>query len=83
MPSDDFFANEVSKTITEIQAGTGRIEFQATDGTVSVLKDEIYLEAGDVVDSTFMRASKLVLFGTRSCRCKRRIFYFLCMLKQP
>ena len=62
MPSDDFFANEVSKTITEIQAGTGRIEFQATDGTVSVLKDEIYLEAGDVVDSTFMRASKLRAF---------------------
>ncbi len=62
MPGNDFFANEKSTTITAAQAGDARIEFVAGDGTVSVLKEKTPLEAGEVVDATFMSAKTLRQF---------------------
>jgi len=62
MPGNDFYANEVSATITAAQAGDAKIEFVGKDGTVSVLKDGWPLEAGTVADATFMSAKALGAF---------------------
>ena len=52
MSGGDFFANEKSTTITEQTAGKGRIEFVGADGGTTVLKDNLKLDKGDVVDAT-------------------------------
>jgi isocitrate dehydrogenase len=62
MTSGDFFANEKSATITEQSAGKGRIEFVAGDGSVKVLKDNMTLDKGDVIDTTKMSVSALRQF---------------------
>lgn len=62
MADGDFFANEKSTTITDAQAGEGRIEFEASDGTVTMMKDGHPLQSGEVVDATFMSAAKLRAF---------------------
>jgi isocitrate dehydrogenase len=59
MPGNDFYANEVSATITAAQAGDAKIEFVAKDGAVTVLKDGWPLEEGTVADATFMSAKAL------------------------
>ena len=59
MTGDDFFANEVSATLTDAQAGAAKITFTGADGTETTLKDGIALEAGTVVDATFMSAAAL------------------------
>ena len=59
MPDNDFYANEVSATITGAQAGDAKIEFVGKDGSVSVLKDNWPLDAGTVADATFMSARAL------------------------
>jgi len=60
MGAGDFFANEQSVTLPA--ATTARIEHVATDGTVTVLKDKLALEAGEVLDGTFMSKRTLVAF---------------------
>ncbi len=62
MTDGDFFANEQSTTITEHMAGKGRIEFAGTDGSTTVLKDNVTLDTGDVVDATKMSAGALRQF---------------------
>ncbi|WP_119306396.1 NADP-dependent isocitrate dehydrogenase [Cohaesibacter haloalkalitolerans] len=62
MPGDDFYANEVSATLTADQAGAARIEFVGKDGAVTVLKDGWKLKEGTVVDATFMSAKALSAF---------------------
>jgi len=62
MSGGDFFSNEKSTTITEAQAGDARIEFVAKGGAVTVLKDKTPLEAGEIVDATFMSAKALRKF---------------------
>ena len=62
MDDGDFFANEVSATVSADQAGAARIEFVDASGDVTVLKDGLKLEAGTVVDATFMSAAKLRAF---------------------
>jgi isocitrate dehydrogenase len=62
MSDGDFFSNEKSTTITEAQAGDARIEFVAKDGAVTVLKPKTLLEAGEIVDATFMSAKALRKF---------------------
>jgi isocitrate dehydrogenase len=62
MPGNDFYANEVSATISADQAGDAKIEFIAKDGAVTVLKDSYPLEEGTVADATFMSASALGSF---------------------
>lgn len=60
MESDDFFSNEVSTTMET--ATDARIEFTANDGTVTVLKEKVPLEVGEIVDATFMSKKALVKF---------------------
>ncbi len=62
MKGGDFFSNEKSTTLSAAQAGDGRIEFVAADGTVSVLKAPIALKDGMVVDATFMSVKALRAF---------------------
>ena len=62
MPGNDFYANEVSATITAAQAGDAKIEFVGKDGAVSVLKEVWPLEEGIVADATFMSAKALAAF---------------------
>ena len=57
MGADDFRSNEKSVVIES--AGTIAIQHVADDGTVTVLKDAFPVEAGEVVDSTFMRGAAL------------------------
>ena len=62
MSGGDFFSNEVSATVTAAQAGAAKIEFEAADGKVTVLKDGLQVEEGTVVDATFMSAKALRAF---------------------
>jgi isocitrate dehydrogenase len=60
MSEGDFRSNEQSVTIA---ADTSlRIEHEAIDGTVSVLKDSVAVLAGEIVDSTFMDVAALRAF---------------------
>jgi isocitrate dehydrogenase len=60
MAAGDFFGNEQSVMVPA--ATTLRIEHVGTDGTVKVLKDGIKVEAGDIVDGTFMSKAALLKF---------------------
>ncbi len=60
MTSGDFCSNEKSTTMAA--ATTAKIEFIAQDGTTSVLKENLPLEAGEVVDTTFMSKQALINF---------------------
>lgn len=60
MTSGDFRSNE--RSVTMGAADTLRIELRGVDGTVSVLKDAIGVDAGEVVDATFMSVSRLTEF---------------------
>ncbi|MDW3645659.1 MAG: NADP-dependent isocitrate dehydrogenase [Bacteroidia bacterium] len=60
MGKDDFRSNEKSVTISG--AGHVKIEHVAADGSVSVLKENIALQAGEVIDATFMSKKALMAF---------------------
>ncbi len=60
MGHDDFRSNEQSVTVES--DGTLRIEHEAADGTVTVLKDGVAVTAGEVVDSSFMSVAALRQF---------------------
>ncbi|TSA33500.1 MAG: NADP-dependent isocitrate dehydrogenase [Verrucomicrobiaceae bacterium] len=60
MGERDFFSNEKSVTVPE--ATDVRIEFQAADGSVTVLKDKTPLKAGEIFDGTFLSKKALVAF---------------------
>jgi isocitrate dehydrogenase len=60
MSSGDFRGNEQSVTVAK--ATTVRIEHVATDGTVTLLKDGIELQDGEVIDATFMSRKALIAF---------------------
>ncbi|NQY61915.1 NADP-dependent isocitrate dehydrogenase, partial [Cognatishimia sp.] len=62
MPGNDFYANEVSATITAAQAGDAKIEFVGKDGSTTVLKDGWSLDEGTIADATFMSAKALATF---------------------
>ncbi|MFB0994003.1 MAG: NADP-dependent isocitrate dehydrogenase [Paracoccaceae bacterium] len=59
MPGDDFLANETSITITAEQAGTAKIDFLATNGSITVMKDGLKLQKVTVVDANFMSVATL------------------------
>jgi isocitrate dehydrogenase len=60
MKSGDFRSNEKSMTMT---SGTdARIEFVGQDGKPTVLKQKIALQAGEVIDATFMSKRALRQF---------------------
>ena len=56
MPDNDFFGNEKSVTIPE--ATTAKIELVTAEGS-TVLRDGLALQAGEVLDGTFMSAKAL------------------------
>jgi isocitrate dehydrogenase len=60
MSRGDFASNEKSVTVRE--ATTVRIEFTDVAGKKTVLKDNLALKAGEVVDGTFMSRAALVSF---------------------
>jgi len=60
MGSGDFRSNELSVTLDA--ETTARIEHVAADGNTTVLKDGIALQAGEVLDATFMSRRALVAF---------------------
>jgi len=57
MDADDFRHNE--KSVVLAADDTLRIEHIAADGTVTVLKDELKVLAGEVIDATVMRVGAL------------------------
>ena len=60
MKGGDFRSNEKSLTIPA--ATTAKIEFVGADGKVTLLKDKIALQAGEVLDGTFMSVKALRKF---------------------
>jgi isocitrate dehydrogenase len=60
MSAGDFFSNEKSVTI---QAPTKvKIELAASDGTITVLKENLSLSAGEIFDGTFLSKRALLTF---------------------
>jgi isocitrate dehydrogenase len=57
MTKGDFRSNE--KSLTVEQATDARIEFVGQDGKVTVLKPKVTLQAGEIIDGTFMSARAL------------------------
>ncbi|MEM9253519.1 MAG: NADP-dependent isocitrate dehydrogenase, partial [Planctomycetota bacterium] len=60
MTGDDFFGSEQSHTCSE--ATSVKIVHVADDGTETVLKDNLALEAGEVIDAARMRVAALETF---------------------
>ena len=60
MSSGDFMSNEKSATMSK--ATDVKIEFVDGSGSVTVLKEKVPLEAGEVVDATFMSKNELSKF---------------------
>lgn len=60
MKGGDFRSNEKSLTISA--ATTAKIEFVGADGKTTVLKEKIALQAGEVLDATFMSVKALRTF---------------------
>lgn len=60
MGQHDFRSNE--KSVVVDAEDTLRIEHEAADGTVTVLKDSIPVQAGEVVDATVMQVAHLHAF---------------------
>ena len=60
MSEGDFFGNE--KSVTVPVDTVAKIEFIAADGSRTLLKDGLALQAGEVLDATFMSAQALRTF---------------------
>jgi isocitrate dehydrogenase len=60
MTGGDFRSNEKSVTIPA--ATTAKIEFVGADGKTTVLKEKVTLQAGEVLDATFMSVKALRTF---------------------
>ncbi|MFN2250451.1 MAG: NADP-dependent isocitrate dehydrogenase [Anaerolineae bacterium] len=57
MSDGDFYGSERSLTLDE--PVDARIEFVSEDGSVTVLKDDLHLQAGEVVDAAVMNVAAL------------------------
>ena len=62
MSAGDFRSSERSLTVPAASAGAGRIEFVGADGSVRVLKDQVPLQEGEIVDVAVMSRSALRAF---------------------
>ena len=60
MTEGDFFGNETSVTVPAATAV--RVEWVGADGSVTVLKEKIALQAGEILDGTFMSKKKLIAY---------------------
>ena len=82
MTESDFYSNEKSATIDASQTGDSKIIFIADDGTVNVLKDNIHLKEGTIVDATFMDSEALRVFlKTQISEAKKQNLLFSVHLK--
>jgi isocitrate dehydrogenase len=80
MNGGDFFSNEKSTTLQK--AGTLRIELVGADGTTRVLKEKVAVQAGEVIDATFMSAKALRAFlDEQTADAKRQGVLFSLHLK--
>ena len=70
MNEGDFRSHELSTTLEATT--TARIEHVAEDGSVTVLKEGLGLEAGEVLDASFMSRSALVAFLEREMAAARK-----------
>ncbi|MDE0829102.1 MAG: NADP-dependent isocitrate dehydrogenase, partial [Vicinamibacterales bacterium] len=66
MQDKDFFGSERSATLET--ATNVRIEFVAADGTTTVLKEEVGLLAGEVIDTAVMNVAALRAFYSRTIK---------------
>ncbi len=62
MSAGDLRSNEVSTTVDDAAAGDARIEHVAADGGVGVLKPDVRLETGEVIDASVMERAALRAF---------------------
>lgn len=60
MTAGDFAHNEKSTTLSE--ATTVKIQHTATNGTISILKDNLAIQNGEIIDSTVMSKKALLSF---------------------
>ncbi|WP_339811669.1 NADP-dependent isocitrate dehydrogenase [uncultured Imperialibacter sp.] len=60
MTDGDFYGNE--KSVTMNKAGVVKIEHVAANGAITVLKEKLALQEGEVIDASVMSASKLSAF---------------------
>jgi len=80
MGQNDFCSNEKSTTMAA--ATTAKIEFIGADGSSKTLKDGIVLQAGEVVDATFMSANALRDFLAAEIEdCKKQGILFSLHMK--
>ncbi len=70
MDDDDFFGSERSATMTA--AGDVQIQFVAADGAVTVLKEQVAIEAGEVIDAAAMNVTALRAFFARTMEEAKR-----------
>ncbi|MGJ8521716.1 Isocitrate dehydrogenase NADP [Carnimonas sp. R-84981] len=63
MESGDYFGNEQSATLD--QADALSISLEQSDGTTTQLRDPVKVEAGEVVDATFLSSAALAAFIER------------------
>lgn len=68
MTAGDLCSNEISTTITPATAGTARIEFVASDGSVTMLKEKQPLIDGEIIDATVMSKRALRAFLAEQIR---------------
>lgn len=57
MPNGDFYSSE--KSVTTEEPTDVRIEFASADGTVTVLKESVPLQAGEIIDASVMSKNAL------------------------
>ncbi|HET6546505.1 MAG TPA: NADP-dependent isocitrate dehydrogenase, partial [Rhodanobacteraceae bacterium] len=70
MQAGDFYGSE--KSVTRDEAGSLRIELMAKDGAVTVLKDNISVQAGEIVDAAVMSRKALAAFVDAEIEDARR-----------
>jgi isocitrate dehydrogenase len=60
MDAGDFYGSEQSATVAS--AGSVRIELQGKDGSTTVLKDKVKVQAGEILDAAVMNVHALARF---------------------
>ena len=80
MSGNDFYGSEKSTTIPE--ATTAKIEFVAADGSATTLKEDIALQAGEILDAARMSKSALRAFlAEQVCDAKAQDVLFSLHMK--
>jgi len=73
MSSGDLRSNEVSTTVAAADAGPARIELVEPDGRVALLKSKVVLDAGDVIDASYLSRRALRDFLAAEIEDARRL----------